>query len=152
MDTDSPGNVRFLFIRIFPLRAYFINTQHAGYDADPVYKVTGFSQLHDDGTGGASPSTTRCTNLAHIANLLPPQAVPLSNFKIFPSPNCSSFEACDTSIFTRPVLRNILADGTPDDAASPGYFSSNLVLYLCVRVDLTAHLNIPYSRRVCVWN
>ena len=28
--------------------------QHAGYDADPIYNVTGFSQLHDDGTGGVS--------------------------------------------------------------------------------------------------
>jgi hypothetical protein len=26
--------------------------QHAGYDASPSFLVTGFSQLHDDGTGG----------------------------------------------------------------------------------------------------
>ncbi|KAG6909314.1 hypothetical protein DXG01_001113 [Tephrocybe rancida] len=35
MDTDSPGN-------------------HAGYDGNARYKVTGFSQLHDDGTGGTN--------------------------------------------------------------------------------------------------
>lgn len=28
--------------------------QQAGYDANPIYNVTGFSQLHDDGTGGVS--------------------------------------------------------------------------------------------------
>jgi len=33
MDTDSPGN-------------------QAGYDEDVQYNVTGFSQLHDRGTGG----------------------------------------------------------------------------------------------------
>ena len=26
--------------------------QHAGYDANSSFSVTGFSQLHDDGTGG----------------------------------------------------------------------------------------------------
>ncbi|KAI0319732.1 glycoside hydrolase family 92 protein [Amylostereum chailletii] len=86
-----------------------------GYDADPTYHVTGFSQLHDDGTGGS---------------------VPLSNFKIFPSANCTSFEACNVSLLSRKILRNILPDGTPDDAGVPGYFSSNLSSG--VRVELTA--------------
>ena len=30
--------------------------QYAGYDASPYYSATGFSQLHDDGTGGVSIS------------------------------------------------------------------------------------------------
>ncbi|KAI0037991.1 glycoside hydrolase family 92 protein [Auriscalpium vulgare] len=95
MDTDSPGN-------------------HAGYDADPVYRVMGFSQLHDDGTGGG---------------------VPLSNFKILPS-NCSSFTECPTSLYARKVLRALLPNGSPDDAASPGYFASNLSTG--IRVEMTA--------------
>ncbi|KAF8797553.1 hypothetical protein BYT27DRAFT_7228919 [Phlegmacium glaucopus] len=96
MDTDSPGN-------------------HAGYDANPIYNVTGFSQLHDTGTGGS---------------------VPLSNFKIFPFAQCSSFEKCPTSIARRKLLRKILPDGFPDDFASPGYFSTNLSN--SVRVELTS--------------
>ncbi|KAI0260073.1 glycoside hydrolase family 92 protein [Gloeopeniophorella convolvens] len=96
MDTDSPGN-------------------HAGYDANSTFRVTGFSHLHDDGTGGG---------------------VPLSHFKIFPSPNCTSFESCDTSLDARKVLRKILSNGSPDDFASPGYFSTNLSTG--VRVELTA--------------
>ncbi|KAL0064619.1 hypothetical protein AAF712_008445 [Marasmius tenuissimus] len=86
MDTDSPGN-------------------HAGYDADPQFNVTGFSQLHDDGTGGS---------------------IPLSNFKLFAFPNCTSFEKCPTSLNSRKVKRKILQNGSPDDFASPGYFSTNL--------------------------
>ncbi|RDB16520.1 hypothetical protein Hypma_002899 [Hypsizygus marmoreus] len=96
MDTDSPGN-------------------HAGYDGDPSFNATGFSQLHDSGTGGA---------------------VPLSNFKIWPFAQCSSFEKCATSINGRKTLRKVLADGTPDDFASPGYFSTNLTN--SIRVELTA--------------
>ncbi|PIL28602.1 hypothetical protein GSI_08644 [Ganoderma sinense ZZ0214-1] len=68
MDTDSPGN-------------------HAGYDADPQYHVTGFSQLHDDGTGGS---------------------IPLSNFKLFPFATCgkgNTFEECQTTMSGRKVLR-----------------------------------------------
>ncbi|KAL0566377.1 hypothetical protein V5O48_015636 [Marasmius crinis-equi] len=82
MDTDSPGN-------------------HAGYDADPQFNVTGFSQLHDDGTG----STT-----------------PLSSFKLFTFLNCTSFEKCPTSLNSRKVKCNILSDGTqtsPPQATSP---------------------------------
>ncbi|KAF7289771.1 Glycoside hydrolase family 92 protein [Mycena indigotica] len=87
----------------------------AGYDARPQFNVTGFSQLHQSGTGGA---------------------VPLSNFKLFPVPQCSAFEQCLTTIAARKTLRNILPDGSPDDFASPGYFSTNLSTG--VRVELTA--------------
>jgi putative alpha-1,2-mannosidase len=79
---------------------------HAGYDGDPEYNVIGFSQLHDSGTGGAFP---------------------LSNFKIWPFAQCDSFESCKTSLAGRKVRRKLLADGMPDDFASPGYFSTNLV-------------------------
>ncbi|PFH46413.1 glycoside hydrolase family 92 protein [Amanita thiersii Skay4041] len=96
MDTDSPGN-------------------HAGYDGDAQFNVTGFSQLHDSGTGGA---------------------VPLSNFKLFPFKQCSSFDKCRTSITGRKTLRKVLADGSPDDFASPGYFSTNLTNG--IRVELTS--------------
>ncbi|KAF7966871.1 hypothetical protein HWV62_36683 [Athelia sp. TMB] len=96
MDTDSPGN-------------------QAGYDANPTYNVTGFSQMHDSGTGGG---------------------VSLSNFKLFPFYNCSSFEKCPTSLEGRKALRKILDNGTPDDFASPGYFSTNLSTG--IRVELTA--------------
>ncbi|EIM87038.1 glycoside hydrolase family 92 protein [Stereum hirsutum FP-91666 SS1] len=96
MDTNSPGN-------------------HAGYDRDPQFNVTGFSQLHDDGTGGS---------------------VPLSNFKVFALPDCTSFEECATSIESRPVPRKVLDSGLPDDSATPGYFSTNLTNG--VRVELTA--------------
>ncbi|KAF9025487.1 hypothetical protein BDZ89DRAFT_1135397 [Hymenopellis radicata] len=93
----------------------FIGT-HAGYDGDPQYNVTGFSQLHQSGTGGQ---------------------VPLSNFKLFPIYNdCSAFEQCLTTIDSRKILRNLLPDGSPDDAASPGYFSTNLTNL--IRVELTA--------------
>ncbi|KIP07755.1 glycoside hydrolase family 92 protein [Phlebiopsis gigantea 11061_1 CR5-6] len=98
MDTDSPGN-------------------HAGYDANPTFNVTGFSQLHDDGTGGS---------------------VPLSLFKVFPFAFCGTndiFEQCPTSLDGRKVLRNVLADGSPDDFAEPGYFSSNLSTG--IRAELT---------------
>ncbi|KAF9483277.1 glycoside hydrolase family 92 protein [Pholiota conissans] len=96
MDTDSPGN-------------------HAGYDGDPTFNVTGFSQLHDDGTGGA---------------------VPLSNFKLFPFLECSTFEKCPTTMANRKILRKVLSNGLPDDVASPGYFSTNLSN--SIRVELTA--------------
>ncbi|KAG7090436.1 hypothetical protein E1B28_009555 [Marasmius oreades] len=90
---------------------------HGGYDADPRFKAIGFSQLHDSGTGGS---------------------IPLSNFKIFghKDTDCSSFEKCPTSLFTRATGRRILPDGTPDDFASPGYFSTNLSND--IRVELTA--------------
>ncbi|KAH9903165.1 glycoside hydrolase family 92 protein [Cubamyces lactineus] len=99
MDTDSPGN-------------------HAGYDADPTFNATGFSQLHDDGTGGA---------------------VPLSLFKLWPFASCgvgNTFEECQASLDGRKTLRKVLADGSPDDAAEPGYFSTNLSTD--IRVELTA--------------
>ncbi|KAF7332630.1 Glycoside hydrolase family 92 protein [Mycena kentingensis (nom. inval.)] len=87
----------------------------AGYDGRAEFNVTGFSQLHQSGTGGA---------------------VPLSNFKLFPVPQCFAFEQCGTTIASRKTLRNVLPDGTPDDFASPGYFSTNLSTG--VRVELTA--------------
>ncbi|KAJ7274823.1 glycosyl hydrolase family 92-domain-containing protein [Mycena rebaudengoi] len=89
----------------------------AGYDGRPEFNVTGFSQLHQSGTGGA---------------------VPLSNFKLFPVPQCpvTGFEQCSTTITARKTLRNLLPDGSPDDFASPGYFSTNLSTG--VRVELAA--------------
>jgi hypothetical protein len=53
MDTDAPGNVRYA---LFGIDEIFVTDtkylKHAGYDGSPEYNVTGFSQLHDDGTGG----------------------------------------------------------------------------------------------------
>lgn len=101
--------------------------QHAGYDADPQYRVTGFSQLHDDGTGGD---------------------IPLSNFKLFPQPTCASFVECLTTLRARSVSRALkeVPEGSsfaihgstvaPDDYGRPGYFSTNLSTG--VRVELTA--------------
>ncbi|EJD01967.1 glycoside hydrolase family 92 protein [Fomitiporia mediterranea MF3/22] len=95
MDTDSP---------------------QAGYDANSTFNATGFSQLHDSGTGGG---------------------VPLSNFKLWPFASCNStFESCQTSIDGRKAQRKILGDGTPDDFGSPGYFSTNLSTG--IRVELTS--------------
>ncbi|KAI9437962.1 glycoside hydrolase family 92 protein [Lactarius indigo] len=99
MDTDSPGN-------------------HAGYDADPSFLVTGFSQMHDDGTGGA---------------------VPLSNFKIFPSANCSSFETCPTSIDDRKIPRALRSRRT---SRLPGYFSSTLSSGVQVRLTATRRTSL----------
>ncbi|KAJ4489178.1 glycoside hydrolase family 92 protein [Lentinula lateritia] len=86
----------------------------AGYDADPQYDAIGFSQLHDSGTGGSAS---------------------LSNFKIWPFASCPSFTECPTSPTGRAVPRKLLSDGTPDDAASPGYFASNLSTD--IRAELT---------------
>ncbi|KAJ3768583.1 glycoside hydrolase family 92 protein [Lentinula raphanica] len=96
MDTDSPGN-------------------QAGYDANSTFNATGFSQLHDTGTGGA---------------------ISLSNFKLWAFVNCSRFEDCPTSLESRKTLRNVLPDGSADDFASPGYFSTNLSTG--IRVELTS--------------
>ncbi|KAG1749718.1 glycoside hydrolase family 92 protein [Suillus paluster] len=96
LDTDSPGN-------------------QAGYDANSTFNATGFSQLHDSGTGGGSS---------------------LSNFKLWPLPECESFASCNTSMSVRKTLRKVLPDGSPDDAGSPGYFATNLSTG--VRVELTA--------------
>jgi predicted alpha-1,2-mannosidase len=104
MDTDSPGN-------------------HAGYDGDPIYNATGFSQLHQSGTGGA---------------------VPLSNFKLWPIFSCPSFETCNTTLAFRKTLRATLEDGTPDDFASPGYFSTNLSN--SIRVELTSTRRVALHR------
>ena len=52
MDTDGQGAVSdLLCAEVRNLRAL----QHAGYLALPEFKVIGFSQLHEDGTGGAIP-------------------------------------------------------------------------------------------------
>lgn len=83
------------------------------------------------------------------------QSASLSNFKIWPFVNCSSFSECPTSLSSRAVPRNLLPDGmavlltstdacthvatlkgSPDDFASPGYFATNLST--SVRVELTA--------------
>ncbi|OJA21261.1 hypothetical protein AZE42_02535 [Rhizopogon vesiculosus] len=96
LDTDSPGN-------------------QAGYDANPIFSATGFSQLHDSGTGGGAS---------------------LSNFKLWPLPECDSFASCNTSMYARQTLRAVLPDGSPDDAGSPGYFATNLSTG--VQVELTA--------------
>ena len=77
--------------------------------------VTGFSQLHDDGTGGGFS---------------------LSNFKLWPLNNCESFEKCPTSMWSRKVRRALNPDGTPQDEGSPGYFATNLSTG--IRVELTA--------------
>ena len=149
MDTDSPGNVA--YSPFLPVGFPHIIFQHAGYDANSSFSVTGFSQLHDDGTGGVRdfplfisppPSLDSCVTPLFM------QAVPLSNFKIFPSANCSSFETCPTSIDARKVPRMIRADGSYHlnlthrsahgsigslvDIASPGYFSTILVS-VCTR-------------------
>ena len=51
MDTDSPGNVAYPpSLHLCQIHSYIL--KHAGYDANPSFLVTGFSQLHDDGTGG----------------------------------------------------------------------------------------------------
>lgn len=96
LDTDSPGN-------------------QAGYDANATFNATGFSQLHDSGTGGGTS---------------------LSNFKLWPLPECKSFASCNTSMSVRKTLRKVLPDGSPDDAGSPGYFATNLSTG--VQVELTA--------------
>ncbi|KAL1752089.1 glycosyl hydrolase family 92-domain-containing protein [Schizophyllum commune] len=97
MDTDSPGN-------------------HAGYDGNATYNATGFSQLHESGTGGS---------------------VPLSNFKLWPIAHCpDGFRSCNVSLDMRKAKRKVLQDGNPDDYATPGYFSSNLSSD--IRVELTA--------------
>ncbi|GJJ11429.1 hypothetical protein Clacol_005662 [Clathrus columnatus] len=97
LDTDSPGN-------------------QAGYDSNPYYNATGFSQLHDDGTGGGAS---------------------LSNFKVWPIASCrGGLKSCKTSLKSRKTRRKILQDGTPADEASPGYFSS--VLINGIKAELTA--------------
>ncbi|KAH9846718.1 glycoside hydrolase family 92 protein [Lenzites betulinus] len=99
IDTDSPDN-------------------HAGYDSNPSFSVTGVSQLHDDGTGGS---------------------VPLSIFKLYPFASCGGdnrFEICACDINSRKALRKTLADGSPDDVAEPGYFATNLSTD--IRIELTA--------------
>ncbi|KAI0081607.1 glycoside hydrolase family 92 protein [Panus rudis PR-1116 ss-1] len=104
LDTDSPE-------------------RQAGYDADPQFHATGFSQLHDDER--------------HLIRL--PQGLSLSNFKLWAFPSCGTddtFEECPTSIDSRKVLRKTLSSGGPDDFAEPGYFASNLTSG--IRVELTA--------------
>ncbi|KAF8743056.1 Glycoside hydrolase family 92 protein, partial [Rhizoctonia solani] len=96
LDTDSPD-------------------RHAGYDRNISYNATGFSQLHDTGTGGGYP---------------------LSNFKIWPFASCKRFGECPTSIAGRKLKRQALKDGSLPDIAEPGYFATTLVSG--VHVELTA--------------
>ncbi|KAG8753287.1 hypothetical protein FRC12_011599 [Ceratobasidium sp. 428] len=96
MDTDSPD-------------------RHAGYDRNTSYNATGFSQLHDSGTGGGYP---------------------LSNFKIWPFASCKRFAECPTSIAGRRLRRQPLKDGSSPDIAEPGYFATQLVSG--VGVELTS--------------
>ena len=112
MDTDSPGNVSRSYCKLPNIIHIYTPPpeKHAGYDANPIYNVTGFSQLHDTGTGGVS--TFRCLYVVSFKNQIHDKAIPLSNFKIFPFANCSSFEKCPTSIEGRKLLRNILPDGS----------------------------------------
>ena len=62
MDTDSPGNVSTCIISGFG-NLHDFAVQHAGYDANPTFNVTGFSQLHDDGTGGVSDAVLQYLSL-----------------------------------------------------------------------------------------
>ncbi|KDQ19392.1 glycoside hydrolase family 92 protein [Botryobasidium botryosum FD-172 SS1] len=96
MDTDSPE-------------------RQAGYDGNLTYKATGFSQLHDSGTGGGAS---------------------LSNFKLWPYADCADFSTCHTSLSSRKVGRQVLPDGSSPDRASPGYFASNLSTG--IQVELTS--------------
>ena len=50
MDTDSPGNVRVRLVEVEGDVSPIL--QHAGYDGNATYNATGFSQLHESGTGG----------------------------------------------------------------------------------------------------
>lgn len=95
----------------------------AGYDANITFNAIGFSQLHDSGTGGGAS---------------------LSNFKLWPLPECESFTSCNTSMFVRGTLRKALPDGSPDDAGSPGYFATNLSTG--VQVELTASRHTALHR------
>ncbi|THH06986.1 hypothetical protein EW145_g3696 [Phellinidium pouzarii] len=133
MDTDSPHNVCDSDSDTYSVRALTpadpsiespLIRQQAGYDANATFNATGFSQLHDSGTGGG---------------------VPLSNFKLWPFASCNStFESCQTSMSSRKALRKVLEDGTPDDFASPGYFSTNLSTG--IRVELTSTRRVALHR------
>lgn len=83
----------------------------AGYVSDRG-PVTGFSHMHDSGTGGL-PS--------------------LGNFPLFVHPGCpdDDFRSCSYSVVTRPTSR---VNGTV--MAAPGYFTVNLTN--TVRVEMTA--------------
>ena len=51
MDTNSDQPARF-FCYYSHDRCRLTSIQQAGYDANPQFNVTGFSALHDSGTGG----------------------------------------------------------------------------------------------------
>ncbi|KAG1844985.1 hypothetical protein F4604DRAFT_1595819, partial [Suillus subluteus] len=53
----------------------------------------------------------------------------LSNFKLWPLPECKSFASCNTSM----SVRKTLLEGSPDDAGSPRYFRDE-----SLQVELTA--------------
>ncbi|KAG8742577.1 hypothetical protein FRC10_001242 [Ceratobasidium sp. 414] len=87
-----------------------------GYDRNISYNATGFSQLHDSGTGGGYP---------------------LSNFKIWPFVECKRFAECPTSIAGRRLRRQPLKDGSSPDIAEPGYFATKLVSGVSVELTST---------------
>lgn len=81
--------------------------------------MTGFSQLHDDGTGGVSANMWSNV-LVSLAD--PHQSIPLSLFKVFPFASCGNndlFEECPTSLDGRKVLRKVLEDGMNLDYRVP---------------------------------
>ncbi|QRW15832.1 glycoside hydrolase family 92 protein [Rhizoctonia solani] len=118
LDTDSPD-------------------RHAGYDRNISYNATGFSQLHDTGTGGVRPRPHLPPSTSLIySNTIPLHRDILSNFKIWPFVSCKRFGECPTSIAGRKLKRQALKDGSLPDIAEPGYFATTLVSG--VHVELTA--------------
>ncbi|KAF8760180.1 Glycoside hydrolase family 92 protein [Rhizoctonia solani] len=117
LDTDSPD-------------------RHAGYDRNISYNATGFSQLHDTGTGGVRSPPSHLPLLSPATNPHLFTGIPLSNFKIWPFASCKRFGECPTSIAGRKLKRQPLKDGSLPDIAEPGYFATTLVSG--VHVELTA--------------
>ncbi|KAF9259619.1 glycoside hydrolase family 92 protein [Marasmius fiardii PR-910] len=131
MDTDSPGN-------------------HAGYDADPRWYATGFSQLHDSGTGGVRPFLVPIVLFAFYASSRAYHSRTSSSGQSLTARHLKHVEPLRghggyrekffrIASYSLPNAGYLAADpsiDTPDDFASPGYFSSNLSND--IRVELTA--------------
>ena len=98
-------------LRILPPCSVLVSNlfQHTRYHANPPFSVTGFSQSHDDGTGGVCCLLDSFTFYSYVTYIT--QVPSLSNFKIFPSTNCPSFETCPTSISARKTPRILRAGG-----------------------------------------